>query len=162
MKRNSTRGAAIITALSFHMFMGCGSHQSTGPAQPVAGENHEHGDAGPHHGQIVELGGGDYHAEIVDEHDTGKVTVYLLDSQAKKPAATDHQVLVINVTIAGKPKQFSLAALPLENEPAGHSSRFEISNQELTEALHDANAKGRVNVTMNGKAFVGDIQRHMH
>ena len=62
------------------------------PTAPAASahehDEHAHAHEGPHHGSIVELGNEEYHAEIVHDDATGTVTVYLLDSSAKKSVTT--------------------------------------------------------------------------
>ena len=42
--------------------------------------DHGHSEKGPHGGGIVELGDEEYHAEIVVDHDTESVAVYVLES----------------------------------------------------------------------------------
>src|SRR5688572_31002168 len=41
---------------------------------------HPHAEHGPHHGQLIDLGHGEYHAEVVHDDTTDTITVYVLDS----------------------------------------------------------------------------------
>lgn len=74
---------------------GCGDQAPTKPA-PVAkagdhdGEeghhhHHSHGEKGPHNGALVAIGEDAAHLEVVLDAETGKVTVYILDGEAKNP-----------------------------------------------------------------------------
>ncbi len=52
---------------------------------PATVDVHSHPTEGPHHGTLIELGKEEYHAELV--HDDKMVTIYILDSAAKKGCA---------------------------------------------------------------------------
>ena len=116
---------------------------------------HNHGSLGPHKGDLIELGGSDYHAELV--HSARSVTVYMLDGAAKKLLPIDAEQITINVMHDGKPEQFSLAAAPRDDDPAGRSSRFQIDDSHVTKHLGDATLV----VQIDGKQFRGQIS-HSH
>jgi hypothetical protein len=69
-----------------------------------AHDDHGHASEGPHHGALVELGNEEYHAEVVHDDTTGSVTVYLLDSSAKKSATTTATEAVINLKHGDSPE----------------------------------------------------------
>lgn len=158
----------FVTALTLAGFVGCGQPAAPPPA-PSSEEHHkedghEHGHAteGPHHGHLIELGEEEYHAELTHDEATSKVTIYLLDSGAKDSVPTAAAEVTINFAVDGKPKQFILLAVPDANDPPGQSSRFELANADLHEALEADNAEGRLNVTINDKEFVGSIEHQAH
>lgn len=127
-------------------------------AEPA--HSHEHG---PHGGHLVELGNEEYHAEVVFDKPASKLTVYLLDSTAKKYAPTDTKQITLNLLIEGKFKSIALAAAPQAGDPSGQSSRFEVAgNPEIKANVKDEeDLKGNVSATIAGKAFSGDI-KHEH
>ena len=93
-----------------------------------ASDAHNHG-AGPHGGTIAEWGGGSYHVEFTVDHQSKEATVFVLGDDAKKPnpiAAT--QILL---SIQEPAFQVHLQPKPLEGEPAGSSSRFSGTHENL-------------------------------
>lgn len=121
-------------------------------------ETHAHADHGPHGGDLVELGKEEYHAEVVHDDATGKVTVYVLGSDAKKAEPIEATTVTINVKHDGKGEQFQLAAAPQEGDGEGKSSRFVSEDKELAADLeHDA----RLVLEINGKSYSGAI-KHDH
>jgi hypothetical protein len=158
------RFAVLVTAASYLSLFGCRyeTDSKAPPAQEVAVEHdHEHGHLGPHDGDIIELGNEQYHAELVHDEDENRITIYLLDAEMKNPVPIEAEEVVINITAEGDTQQFKLPALPLEGEPAGQSSRFELVDEELlalVESIPDVAA--RLNVTIAGESFVGDIEHH--
>lgn len=148
--------------------IGC-SDAAKNPAEQQVGVGHEAGDAehghaeaGPHNGQLIELGNEEYHGEFLHDDAVHKITIYLLDGAAKKGVPIGDKELTLNVVVDGKPAQYKLAAVPQADDPAGQSSRYESVDQALCEALDDPKCKGRFNVTIAGKQFSGDIAPHDH
>jgi hypothetical protein len=112
---------------------------------------------------LIELGSDEaYHAEILHDESKHRVTVYVLDGQAKANVAISQPELVINMISGAAPKQFKLAAVTQANELHGMASCFQADNEELCETLDAKDAKGRVSVRINGKQFVGEIENHDH
>lgn len=142
--------------------------QSTAsPAGPSKEHGHDHDDhdhpsEGPHHGVLVELGSEEYHAEVVHDDASGAVTVYLLDSSAKKPVTSDTKEITINLKHGDKPEQFKLAAQPQDGDAAGQSSRFAITDKELAEHLHEAATQPRLSLTVGGQPYSGAIPHESH
>ena len=129
-------------------------------------EGHDHGDhghpsEGPHHGDLVELGNEEYHAEVVHNDDAGTLEIYILDGAATKQVAIDATELTINVSHDGKPEQFVLAAKPDKGDEAGKSSRFVSDEKELAEHLDEEGTSPRMVVKINGKSYRGEI-KHDH
>lgn len=158
----------VLLSVAFAGFAltGCnGNNAAKAPstAAEKGGHNeHEHPSEGPHHGDLIELGKEEYHAELVHDDATHTVTVYVLDSAAKAAVPIDAKGLVINLVAAGKPQQFMLPAKPDAKDPAGQCSCFSLTNEALCEALDDKATTGRINIEVKGKAFVGKIEPHEH
>lgn len=157
--------AIALTLTTTLILAGCGkpagdASKAGKESSATAHDDHEHGHAeeGPHHGHLVELGNEEFHGEIVHDDAAGKVTIYLLDKAAKAPAAADSDQVMVSLVIEGQPKQFVVKAVD-----AGKRDQFESSEKELVEALdHDKEARGRLNVTIGSKPYVGTIAHEKH
>lgn len=121
---------------------------------------HAHPSEGPHHGDLVELGNEEFHAELV-HGDGGSVTVYILDSAAKAAVPVDATELTINITHDGNAEQFQLPADRETADPEGKSSRFSLKNEELASDLDSHDAVAKLVVMINGKSYNGKIA-HNH
>ena len=145
---------ALIVSLSA---LGCGDKPAKGKPKPGAGGHADHPSEGPNGGHLIELGEGNYHAEMLDDDATGKVTIYILDAAAKKEVAVAVDAVSINAVVDGKSSKFEMTAVSAAD---GLASHFEIVNKELLEALDKS--KGQLNVTIDGKPFVGKFEHHDH
>ena len=130
------------------------------PPATVPHAEHAHPSEGPHHGDLVELGNEEYHAEIV-HGEAGSVTVYILDSGAKVAVPIDAQEVSINVTHNRNASQFRLPADRDASDPEGKSSRFSGQDEELAGYLDSADALAKLAVTIDGKSYSGKIE-HAH
>lgn len=163
--------ALLSTSLTVSLWLaGCGSPQD----KPVATEegsppptvdthddhDHAHPTEGPHHGDLVELGSEEYHAEVVHNEAAGTVTVYILDSSAKTAVPIDAMEITFNVTHDGMPEQFKLAASPDAADPSGKSSRFSLTDKELGEHLDEEGATAKLVLTIDGKSYTGLVEHH--
>ncbi|MCA9125569.1 MAG: hypothetical protein KDB22_00725 [Planctomycetales bacterium] len=128
-------------------------------APPATVDVHAHPSEGPHHGTLVELGNEEYHVEVT--HDAASVTVYVLDSTAKKAVPVDSSDLTINILHDGKPEQFKLLASPEQGDPSGKSSRFTLADAELAGHLDEESASPKLSVTIGGTPYRGEI-KHDH
>jgi len=167
MKSYFETWSMIFACLSLVSLAGCtepaGNAPATGNQQGEEGHaEHNHPSEGPHHGHLIELGDEAYHAELTHDDATGKVTVYLLAGDATTSVPIAAESVTINLMLERKPKQFTLLAVADEKDPAGQSSRFEVADEALHEALEAENAQGRLNVTIGGKDFVGTIEHAAH
>lgn len=134
--------------------------QGTSPGVVEDVHAHAHPTEGPHHGDLVELGSEEFHAEVV-HGDGGNVTVYILDSAATAVVPIDASELTINITHDGKAEQFKLPADRDSSDPDGKSSRFMLRNKELASDLDSHDAEARLVVMINGKSYSGKIA-HNH
>lgn len=161
-----SRGFAATVFTTALLLSGCGD--SSNPGSPISSpsptaeseEGHEHPTEGPHHGDLVELGNEEYHVEIV-HGDGGEVTVYVLDSGAKKPVPIDAAEITINLSHKGEAEQFKLQASPEAGDPEGYSSRFTLKDEHLAEDLDAEDATAKLVITINGKQYTGKIE-HDH
>jgi hypothetical protein len=159
--KNLISTLALVTSLGLFA-VGCNS-ESSGPAAPPAqGEaahaGHDHPMAGPHGGDLIELGNEEYHAEIVHENEA---TVYLLDGSAKAAVAIDAAEVMVNVSHDGQAEQFRLAANPDAQDSEGKASRFSSNDAELLADLKGGVAEVELVVTIEGKQFRGSLH-HEH
>ncbi|EMI15290.1 putative secreted protein [Rhodopirellula maiorica SM1] len=153
---------------------GCGDKAATNPdtdhsvsgsdvtvdgLPPATADVHAHPSEGPHHGSLVELGNEEYHAEVV--HDEKSVTVYILDSAAKKAVPIDASEVTINLMHDGTPEQFKLAASPDSGDADGKSSRFTLPDAALVGHIDDEASAPKLSVTIEGTAYRGEI-KHDH
>ncbi len=157
---------ALVTTLGV---VGCNGNSQ--PAPKAAEEHHEgdgnehagehaHGEEGPHHGHLIELGNEEYHAELTHDDATKTVTIYLLGKDAKTAVAIADAEVVLNLVSVGKPQQVKLAAAAQESDPAGQASRFTIVDEAVLEALEAPEMTGRLNVTIAGTPYSGEIEHH--
>ena len=143
---------------------GCDTSESTQEAphghEHDGGHSHSHDEEGPHHGVVIELDHDEYHAELVHDDKHHKVTIYILDEKLKDAVASD---VTIKAMVEAKPRQFELKANPLDGEPEGKSSRFELTDETLVEAIDDKKAKARLVVEVDGREpFNVPIPVHDH
>lgn len=156
---------ASLTVLGLFGLAGCDGAK-TPTAAPGAGAHahgaEEHPDEGPHQGHLIELGEEEYHAELTHDDATKTVTVYLLDKEAKTAVPIGDSEIVLNLVVEGKPLQVKLAAAPQAGESAGMSSRFSIVDEAVLESLEAPTTTGRLNVSIEGKSYVGMVEHHDH
>ncbi len=150
---------SLLFALAVAGFSGCGG--SGGGGATVEAER-EHFHEGLHGGQIVELGGEEYHAELVHDDATHKVGVYLLDGTAKAAAPIDAPSVTINCIVSNQPAQFTLVAMPQPGDPTGGASYFELMSEQLCDGFDAPGAKARLNILIAGKPYVGEIKALDH
>ena len=169
MKTVSTT-LALSFALMAMIVAGCSNdnstgHETAGPPNTMDSHDdhagHAHPSEGPHHGDLIELGNEEYHAEILHDEDAGTVTIYVLNGAATEQVPIDATEVTINAKHDGKPEQFTLTASPDTNDPQGKSSRFVSKNEELAHHLDEEGAEPRLVLSINGKSYRGTIS-HDH
>jgi hypothetical protein len=165
MKLFSKMFGLTVTSLAAGL-VGCAGESGTNTAQPSApsasadghdDHDHAHPSEGPHHGDLIELGNEEYHAELVHDDDAGTITIYVLNAAATEAVPIDATEIVINAKHDGTPKQFKLAASPDAGDPSGKSSRFVSSDEELVEHVGEEDAEPRLVLSINGKSYRGTI-----
>jgi hypothetical protein len=135
---------------------GCGHQQATPATATTTATDHsdhdhagnDHAAEGPHHGLLMELGAGEFHAELVRGRDWA--TVYILDATATTANPVDQLQILINVTSKNQGTQFVLKASPEKSDPANWSSRFVTADQQLVEALTSKDCSCRISLQHAG------------
>ncbi len=128
-------------------------------ASPLPDHEHGHGEKGPHGGGIVELGEEEYHAEIVVDHDTHAIALYVLGKDAK----TAEPVTAAEVTITPEGKDaLTLKAVQQRDDMDGKASKFElISDDVVHEVMNAGFLHGELRITIADKPFIGHIDYHL-
>ena len=132
--------------------------KSPAASPPVAAGPYAHSTHGPHQGSLIELGNEQYYAELIHDEDAETVTIYILDASAKTAVPIEATELMINLSDDGEALQFSLAANPDTDDPAGKASRFVSTDSELAEEFDHAHSSAQLVVTISGKQFRGAIE----
>jgi len=128
----------------------------TGTPAAAPHDEHHHG-AGPHGGTIMDWGGGAYHVEFTVDHDQKETTVYILGSDEKSPEPIQAQS--IHLTINDPMTELELAALPLDGEAEGTSSRFVGTHDTIGIVKEFA---GTISGEIEGTPYTGDFQEEPH
>jgi hypothetical protein len=133
-----------------------GNGQENGGTEADA---HDHSQEGPHGGHLIVLGEEEYHVELLHDEATHTVTIHILDATGKENVAIDQTGIVLHVFQGGEFVTHTLAAVGGEDT----SSEFSIADEKLCDLLlHSEELKGRVNVTVDGKDYVGMIDHTGH
>ncbi len=110
-------------------------------------KGHEHGAAGPHGGEVQELGDKDgTHVELVHDHTNGKTTLYLLGKDQKTPVFIQ-QAPRINLKAKDGNRQVEMRA-----------SQFEASDEGFKTDPID----GRISIELDGKKYNVKLDAHHH
>lgn len=147
-----------------------GSTNKTGEVDPHAGHDHSsgqddheghdhaaHDHSSKHGGHLIELGRNhEYHAELVDDHKTESITVYIMDSHMET-LTVDQASISLVLTSGDKTETFELMA----SQPGG-SSQFASSDARMMEMIDGEAVKGKLRVTIDDKPYSGTFDHHGH
>lgn len=122
---------------------------------------HQHSTTGPKGGVLVELGDEELHAEVLHDDEAGTVTVYLLDSEAKRYVSVTTPEIVISVRTGRRTEQFRLKSKPQKGDRQGQTSRYELKSPTLVELLDGHDAEAKLSLKIGKRSFVGVIP-HVH
>ena len=121
--------------------------------------DHSHSEKGPHGGSLVELGEEEYHAEVVLDHDSHTLRVFVLGKDAKTATATSAKE--ITLTPEGK-DALTLKAAPQKGDAEGKASVFELIDGDVVHAFLDAKAiHAKLRITIADKKFLGEVDYHL-
>lgn len=138
-------------ALVLALLAACGDRREA-PKEPE-GHGHE-AHVAPHGGEILELGGGAAHLEIIHDHDGGNMTVYVLDADLKTEVAVEAPV--VNLVTKAGPATVALTAI--EPGADGKASAWKGSHEGLKADPWD----GRIRVTIGGKNYQSPLEGEGH
>lgn len=127
------------------------------------GHGHDHESLGPNGGHVLAFGDEEFHAEWIHDDESGKLTVILLDKDAKQEITTSAESVTIEVKIGDSPsREYVLPALVGEAPDAGNS-RFEVTKPPLITALKiGEGVEVTMHVELDGKPFSAKIEHHDH
>jgi len=142
-----------------------GTPDTNKEVDPHAG--HDHGDDGhdeaahdhspKHGGHLIEIGRNhEYHAELVDDHKTESVTIYMMDSHME-PLTLNESTISLVLTAGDKTETFEL----LGTQPGGSAS-FSSNDANMMAMIEGEDVKGKVRVSIDGKPFSGAFEHHGH
>ncbi len=135
---------------------GCPAKTAAPPAAAPKAE--AHAEEGPHKGHLIELGEEEYHAELIHEDATKTVAIYLLGADARTAVSIPDPEIMLNLVVAGTPMQAKLTAERQPGDPEGQASKFAIVDEQILEALEAPKTTGRLNVTIGGKSYSGNVE----
>lgn len=162
----------VAAGVAVWTFAGCSDSGTAGkqPTAPAAGHDehaeHEHGhhhhhaEKGPHDGALVAIGEDAAHLELVLDAETGKLTAYVLDGEAKAAVAVKQESLTIAFTVAHAgekkdelPEQSTITLAAVNPADDGTASEFAGQSDELKN-VKDFDA-ALTAITVGGKEHKG-------
>ena len=155
------RWIQAVVCLAALIAAGCNNSSDTNTQKPDEAidphAGHDHGSLGPHGGHLLELGEEDYHAEWRFNDDSGKVTIYLLDAEAKKAVTTTAKEISVKVTHGENVSDYQLPAINQSDDDPPTASEFELVDTVMLELLkgvgHGIDAS--LTVTIDDKQYSG-------
>ena len=153
---------SVLTSVSL---TGCGkTEDNAAKSKDPVEKKPAHPTTGPNKGSLIELGDDEYHGELVRGKDDKTATIYILDGSATKHVPIEAKDVIIELTHAGKRKQYKLEATPRDDDPKDKSSRFVLADKELSQELTHKDAKPKLILKIGGKPYSGPIKpgKHVH
>ena len=161
----------FIVVTSF-LIVGCDQSVPEVPSEvETAGEvddhqGHDHASEGPHGGHILGLGDEEYHLEWIHD-DSGKLTFYLLDADAKADVQTSANFIEITTTRKEETKTVKLSTTTDvfgTDENFAEHNKFEAINRETTVELglvgHGVTATASVKI--GDQEYTGEFEHQDH
>jgi hypothetical protein len=148
-----------------------GSHDATEAAAPgdsVSGADskgehaHQHGAKEPSNVVLIDLGGGQYQAELIHDEAVHRLTVHLLNAQTQQPVEADGTKAMLQVFHDGEFVDYQLDSTA-GDAPAVSNSEFTIVDETLSDTLSASDTlRGRLKISIGGKLLTGIVQGHIH
>lgn len=122
---------------------------------------HDHAHLGPNGGHILELGDEQFHAEWTHDDESGKLTVFILDSTGKELVPIEAEHITIEKSIGTRSDKYELAAVDRQGDTP-KSAKFEIVDKTLVTALKAVGdgVEASLSVEINGKPFKVAFTKH--
>ena len=149
---------AGLAAAAFSVLLpACGNHDASkgaGRAAKADDHGHDHGEHahGPNGGELVELDGGAFHAEIGHDHEHGIIRVWVLGTDAKTPVAVEAPV--VNLT-KGAVQLTLTGAAPIKD---GKATSWTAQHDALKADPWD----GRIRLVIEGKTYQAPLEGEGH
>lgn len=161
-----SKGMGIIwlAAVSAFLLTACAEGKRTqnpAPAQktPVVKadphEGHGHEEAGEADCITIDIGDHEFLGDMDFDAEKGSVVLTVNDHATGKPHPHAKAEATLNVVLESGTAQIKLAADPLPEDPEGKTSRYKVTDAKLKGVKM---LKGRVNLTIDGKAFLCDLK----
>ena len=115
-------------------------------------EHAEH--TAPHGGEILDLGGGAMHLEILHDHDGGNMTVYVLGADVKTPVVVEAPVVNLMTEKGG----VTVALTAIDPQADGKASAWKGSH----EGLKADPWEGRIRVKAGDKTYQSPLEGEGH
>lgn len=134
-------------------------------AKPADKHDHDHAHHhhGPHDGHMAEVGKEEYHLEWTHTDEPAKVTIYVLDGEAKKDVPASNSELVVVTKTGDKEEEFTLVAVDAKE---GKANKFELADAEFLgriEGLGKAVTATIKSLEIDGKKFENvKLEEHEH
>ncbi len=127
------------------------------PPPPTVSIDHD-AEEHSHAGELIEIGHGEYHAELT--HDEHEVVVQLLDRAAQQSASIREEAIFVNLVVDDQPLQFRLAATREEGNADVGASVFRSEDPQLIATLAEGKFRGAIAMQVEGRGYRGDIDSH--
>lgn len=114
---------------------------------------HDHEAQGPRGGQLIELGKEEFHAELLVDEETNRVSILLLDGTAERVALSETRTAIIDVFHGEERERFVLKSQPEVKDPEGSTSRYGVVSKELVNDLHSGANPAMLMVKFDGKVY---------
>ncbi|HEX5138221.1 MAG TPA: hypothetical protein VFY93_14690 [Planctomycetota bacterium] len=138
-------------ALCLALLAACGERKEA-PKGPGGHGHAEH--VAPHGGEILELGGGAAHLEIIHDHDGGNLTVYILGADLKTPIAVETPA----VNLMTKEGTATVVLTAIEPGADGRASAWTGAHEGLKADPWD----GRIRVKIGDKNYQSPLEGEGH
>ena len=122
---------------------------------------HSHADLGPNGGHLIELGKEQYHIEWTHDDNSGRLTMFVLDANAKELVPIAAEKITIEKTLGTRTDKYELTAVDRKGDMP-KSAKFEIEDKGLIEGLKLAGngVEASLSVDVNGEPFTAKFTKH--
>ncbi len=148
----------LVAVLMLPLLFGCGSSEDSKKTN-AQGQQEGHAEEGPHGGHLIELGRDHkFHAELVEDHETDSISVYILDGNMKEyPIAEPDVTLAVSVGVGS-----GAYVLPAVEPKDGKTARFDVTDEKLHKQMESEGAEIKLRVTIDGTPYTGTLKSHKH
>ena len=163
---NKGMGIICLTAVSVFLLTACAEGKRTQNAATVpsktpvvkadAHEEHGHEAEGGATCIVIDIGEHEFLGDMDFDSAAGSVVLTVNNHATGKPHPHAKADATLNLVLESGTAQVKLDADPLPGDPEGKTSRYKATDAKLkgVKAL-----KGRVNLTIDGKAFLCDLAK---